>query len=75
MGSHPAGCGRAGVKLRSCSASRCNFGLRARSILIGFGANVYTVSEILGHAAVTTTTRYAHLQVEQQRDALARAFA
>jgi integrase len=45
------------------------------SILIASGADLYTVSKILGHAAVTTTQRYAHMQVEQQRSALDKAFA
>ena len=45
------------------------------SILIASGADLYTVSKILGHAAVTTTARYAHMQVGQQRAALAKAFA
>jgi integrase len=45
------------------------------SILIASGADLYTVSKILGHAAVTTTQRYAHMQVEQQRSALEKAFA
>ena len=45
------------------------------TILIGSGADLYTVSKILGHAAVTTTQRYAHIQVEQQRTALEKAFA
>lgn len=45
------------------------------SILIASGADLYTVSKILGHAAVTTTQRYAHMQVEQQREALLKAFA
>jgi integrase len=44
------------------------------SILIASGADLYTVSKILGHAAVTTTQRYAHMQVEQQRAALSKAF-
>lgn len=44
------------------------------SILIASGADLYTVSKILGHAAVTTTQRYAHMQVEQQRSALDKAF-
>lgn len=44
------------------------------TLLIASGADLYTVSKILGHASVTTTQRYAHLQVEQQRVALMRAF-
>ena len=47
----------------------------AASILVASGADLYTVSKILGHASVTTTQRYAHLQVEQQRAALSKAFA
>lgn len=42
--------------------------------LIASGSDLYTVSKILGHAAVTTTQRYAHMQVEQQRQALDKAF-
>lgn len=44
------------------------------SIMIASGADLYTVSKVLGHAAVTTTQRYAHMQVEQQRQALDKAF-
>lgn len=45
------------------------------SILVANGADLYTVSKILGHSNIQTTTRYAHLQVKQQRDALTKAFA
>ena len=45
------------------------------SSLIASGADLYTVSKILGHSAITTTQRYAHMQVEQQRVALDKAFA
>lgn len=45
------------------------------SILVASGADLYTVSKILGHSAITTTQRYAHMQVGQQRAALAKAFA
>lgn len=44
------------------------------SILIACGVDLYTVSKILGHSNIQTTTRYAHLQVEQQRNALIKAF-
>jgi integrase len=44
------------------------------SILVAAGVDLYTVSKILGHANMNTTTRYAHLQVEQQRAALSKAF-
>lgn len=40
------------------------------SILIALGVDLYTVSKILGHSNTQTTQRYAHLQVEQQREAL-----
>lgn len=42
------------------------------SILLGLGVDLYTIGKILGHANVQTTQRYAHLQVEQQRAALAK---
>lgn len=44
------------------------------SILLASGADLYTVSKILGHATVTTTQRYAHMEVSQQRAALKKAF-
>lgn len=40
------------------------------SILIGLGVDLYTVSKILGHSSISSTERYAHLQVGQQRKAL-----
>lgn len=44
------------------------------SILIANGTDLYTVSKILGHTSVKTTERYSHMQIEAQRDALAKAF-
>ena len=44
------------------------------SILMAKGADLYTVSKILGHSTITTTQRYAHLEVSQQRAALRKAF-
>jgi integrase len=45
------------------------------SILIASGATLYEVSVILGHSTVTTTQRYAHLEVSQQAKAMNRAFS
>lgn len=45
------------------------------SILMATGADLYTVSKILGHSTITTTQRYAHLEVSQQRDAMKKAFS
>ncbi len=42
------------------------------SILVAHGVDLYTIGKILGHANPKTTARYAHLQVEQQRKALAK---
>lgn len=44
------------------------------SILIASGADLFTVSKILGHSTVKTTERYAHMQINQQRDAMLKAF-
>lgn len=44
------------------------------TILIASGADLYTVSKILGHASVTTTQRYAHVETSQQKAALKKAF-
>ena len=44
------------------------------SILIASGADLFTVSKILGHASTKTTERYAHMQIGQQRAALDKAF-
>ena len=42
------------------------------SILLGLGVDLYTIGKILGHSNTQTTQRYAHLQIEQQRTALAK---
>lgn len=44
------------------------------TILIASGADLYTVSKILGHSSVTTTQRYAHVETSQQKAALKKAF-
>jgi integrase len=40
------------------------------SIMLGLGVDLYTIGKILGHSNTQTTQRYAHLQIEQQRNAL-----
>lgn len=44
------------------------------SLLIQAGVKLYTVGEILGHKSVQTTKRYAHLALEDKREALEAAF-
>lgn len=44
------------------------------SILIASGADLFTVSKILGHSSMRTTERYAHMEIEQQREAMVKAF-
>jgi integrase len=44
------------------------------SILMASGADLYTVAKILGHSTITTTQRYAHLEVRQLRTSMTRAF-
>ena len=36
--------------------------------------DLFTVSKILGHSTTRTTERYAHMEIEQQRAAMLRAF-
>lgn len=45
------------------------------TILIASGADLYTVAKILGHTTIKTTERYAHHDVDAQREALTKAFA
>ena len=44
------------------------------TILLASGADLYTVAKILGHTTIKTTERYAHHQIDAQREALAKAF-
>lgn len=44
------------------------------SILIAHGADLFTVSKILGHASTKTTERYAHMEIGRQRAAMVKAF-
>ena len=45
------------------------------SILLASGADLYTISRILGHSSTKMTERYAHLQTDAQSVALERAFS
>ena len=45
------------------------------SILLASGADLYTISRILGHSSTKMTERYAHLQTDAQSIALERAFS
>lgn len=42
------------------------------SLLLALGVDLSTVKEILGHASITTTTGYTHLNIESQRIAAER---
>lgn len=44
------------------------------TILLSSGADLYTVAKVLGHSTIKVTERYAHHQIEAQRDALGKAF-
>ncbi len=44
------------------------------TILLASGADPYTVAKVLGHTTIKTTERYAHHQIEAQREAMKRAF-
>jgi len=45
------------------------------SILLASGADMLTISRILGHTSIKTTERYTHLQTHAQKVALEGAFA
>jgi len=44
------------------------------SLLAGKGIDLHTISKILGHSTTKMSERYAHLKVDQQRDALEKVF-
>lgn len=44
------------------------------TILLASGADLYTISKVLGHTSIKSTERYSHMQIERQRDALEKAF-
>ena len=44
------------------------------TIMLASGADLYAVAKVLGHSSIKTTERYSHMQIDQQRDALAKAF-
>lgn len=44
------------------------------TILLASGADLYTVAKVLGHSTIKMTERYAHHQIDAQRDALGKAF-
>ena len=44
------------------------------SMLVAAGVDLYIVGEILGHSSTRTTQRYAHVQTDQKRKALAKVF-
>ena len=40
------------------------------SILINAGVPLEVIRDVLGHTSVKTTERYAHLQIDRQKDAM-----
>lgn len=44
------------------------------SLMVRNGTDLHTVSKILGHSTTKMSERYAHVQVDQQREALKKAF-
>jgi integrase len=44
------------------------------SLLAQAGVDLHTISKILGHSTTRMSERYAHIQVEQQRNALEKVF-
>lgn len=46
------------------------------TLMIAAGVDLYVVSKVLGHSSVAVTqSRYAHMQIEQLREGMNRAFA
>ena len=48
---------------------------RSRGILVSGGASLPMIGALLGHTQVSTTQRYAHLQVDPLREATTRVGA
>lgn len=47
----------------------------AATLMIQAGVDLYVVSKVLGHSSVAVTqSRYAHLQIDQMREAMTRTF-
>lgn len=44
------------------------------SLLAHAGVDLHTISKVLGHSTTKMSERYAHIKVDQQRDALERVF-
>ena len=45
------------------------FGMHSENFALKKGVDLYTVSKLLGHKNIATTTRYAHLELEHLKEA------